>query len=635
MRSDDFYEFNPDDAFRFASEVHAETKSHGDELTFKWCPYCKGGGKDKNTFSINLHTGQFKCLRSSCSRSGNMISLHKDFGFSLGDDVDAYLDGGNARFRRFTAPEGGFPARPSSIEYLRNRGISENITRRYEITAKKDQPHIIVFPFYDDHNVLWFIKYRNTEFVPGGSGGKEWCEANRKPILFGMNHCNFDNPVLVMTEGQIDSLSVAEAGIENAVSVPTGKNGFTWVPYCWGFLGRFEELIIFGDCENGKITLLDEMKSRFHGTVKVVRVEDYKGCKDANELLQKYGKEAVQNAVENAEPLPVKRLKNLRDVQRINPADMERISTGYPFLDKILGGGFFMGQLEILTGKRGLGKSTQGSQWLVQAVRQHLTTFCYSGELPDWMVKQWLTFQFAGDRYIESHPGIYEPEFYVPDENYRKIEEFYDGKIWLYDNDSYIDDNGNEDVNGILNTLEAAIKQYGVQFALIDNLMTAIDVDGSDLNQQQTAFVKRLAGICKRYSIVCILIVHPRKESANTKFFSNDDVAGSSNITNLADVIIKYDRAKKTVEKKDRNGNITEVEEEDPDSPDRLLTVHKNRINGRTDNSGTRLFYQPSSKRISDDIHEFDFEVGWEKNASFTTFNADDIPDDLLDEIPE
>jgi hypothetical protein len=63
--------------------------------------------------------------------------------------------------------------------------------------------------------------------------------------------------------------------------------------------------------------------------------------------------------------------------------------------------------------------------------------------------------------------------------------------------------------------------------------------------------------------------------------------------------------------------------------------VHKNRINGRTDNSGTRLFYQPSSKRISDDIHEFDFEVGWEKNASFTTFNADDIPDDLLDEIPE
>ena len=81
-----------------------------------------------------------------------------------------------------------------------------------------------------------------------------------------------------MTEGQLDSLSVAESGIENAVSVPNGKNGFTWVPYCWDWLQNFDTLIVFGDCERGSITLLDDMRRRFRGIVKAVRQQDYRGC---------------------------------------------------------------------------------------------------------------------------------------------------------------------------------------------------------------------------------------------------------------------------------------------------------------------------------------------------------------------
>ena len=69
------------------------------------------------------------------------------------------------------------------------------------------------------------------------------------PILFGMNHCE-GYERLVITEGQIDSLSLTEAGVSNAVSVPTGANGFTWVPHCYEWLNRFEELVVFGDCEN-------------------------------------------------------------------------------------------------------------------------------------------------------------------------------------------------------------------------------------------------------------------------------------------------------------------------------------------------------------------------------------------------
>ena len=73
----------------------------------------------------------------------------------------------------------------------------------------------------------------------------------------------------------MDSLSVAESGIENAVSVPNGALGFTWVPFVWNWWCQFEELVVFGDFEHGCITLLDELRKRFPGKVKHVRFEDY------------------------------------------------------------------------------------------------------------------------------------------------------------------------------------------------------------------------------------------------------------------------------------------------------------------------------------------------------------------------
>ena len=72
------YNFKEEDAYEFARFVGSPVKRHGDELRFtQYCPYCHGGTgskRDKDTFSINLRTGQFKCLRSSCGITGNMIT---------------------------------------------------------------------------------------------------------------------------------------------------------------------------------------------------------------------------------------------------------------------------------------------------------------------------------------------------------------------------------------------------------------------------------------------------------------------------------------------------------------------------------------------------------------------------------
>lgn len=533
-----------------------------------------------------------------------MITLHKDFGFSLGSEANEYYDRSRS-FRTFPLREKPVP-KDKALEYMASRGISEDTCRKYHITVSKDNESILVFPFYDEIDNLVFVKFRKTDFDPEKDKNKEWCVRDTKPILFGMSQCNLDNKTLIMTEGQIDSLSVVEAGYENAVSVPTGKNGFSWVPYCWDWLQKFETLIIFGDKEGNNITLLEEMASRFGGLVKHVRLEDYKDCKDANDIIRKYGAEQVRHCIDNAIPVEVKAIKDITDVKKVKISDLEKINTGMQSLNKVLGG-FYMGQVILLTGERGKGKSTLASQFGTMAVKEGYTVFFYSGELLDWYFRNWLDMQVAGDgniNKIRNPYGTY--DYSVNGSVYPSIERWYAGKIKLFDNDIIREDEHDD----LIETITKAITRYSCRVIFIDNLMTAMDDDiTSDLNRQQTAFVRKLTHIAKRFNVLIFLVAHPKKNQSGKFDFSNDDVSGSSNITNLVDVVLRYDTPSKQKGEEDND--------ETP-HPDRVLQVFKNRLTGKLKTDGIGLYYQESSKRISEDKHTFDWTLGWESNSEKT-----------------
>ena len=592
-----YYEFKESDALEFARASGIQTKQRGDELQFLYCPYCNGGkNRDKYSFSINLISGQFKCLRSSCSASGNMLTLAAEFSwFSLGRDVEAYYQtGSRQKFRRFRKMEPLRP-KPAALTYLESRKITAATAERYQITVQSKHENILVFPFLDEKGVLQFIKYRKTDFNPAVDTGKEWCEANCKPILFGMYQCNLENKTLILTEGQLDSLSVAESGIENAVSVPNGKNGFTWIPYCWEWLQNFDTLIVFGDCENGRITLLDDMQRRFRGMVKAVRQQDYKGCKDANEILKKYGRDAVRKAVEQAETLPMQQVKELADVKAVDLFSLPKIPTGIESLDKVLSGGIYLGQTVILTGKRGEGKSTLGSQILANALNEGNTVFAYSGELPDYFFKRWIDFQIAGKHNVIDRAGESGMvNYFIPREKTDKISGWYRGRAYLFDNRSIEDD----EPGSLIEILEKAVQQYGIQLVLLDNLMTALDVGMSvDLYRAQSKFVDKLVKMAKRQQVAVILVVHPRKNSFGND--DNDSVSGSADITNKVDVVMTYKRDKDLPEN------------------ERLLAVSKNRLTGKlaVGEKAILLYFDEASKRICDDTASFTVPYGWEEDT--------------------
>lgn len=579
--TNNIYQFNREDVFRFAQACGIKTRQKGDELEFAVCPYCHGGrNHDKKTFSINLENGSFNCQRGSCGVKGNMITLAKDFSdrFELTKDVTNFynIDGAAQRFREFRDAHRVTESKDAAVQYLESRGISEKICRKYEITTKPGADNVLVFPFKDENGTLRFIKYRNTAHQKG-KGSKEWSEPNCRPILFGMNHCD-DFKTLVITEGQIDSLSLAEAGIKNAVSVPTGKNGFTWRPHCWNWLIQFDEIVVFGDHENGEITLAKQIAGFFPKRVRVVRPEDYVGCKDANEILQAHGQGALHRAVENAEPQVSNRIKNLADVEAKDLTKLEAVKTGFPTLDNAIGGGFHFGDLIVMTGKCGDGKSTVASMMIASALKQKYKVFCYSGELPGYMFKAWLDNQILGRATIRE-----------ADQN--AINEWYNRQIYIYDN-SVIDD----EENGAFAAIEEAVKNLDCRVILIDNLMTALsDNENIDLFHQQSLFVKRCARFAKAYNVVILLVAHPRKGNGT----DNDDISGSGDIANLASLVLRYQR------------NNSETGRP-------LLTVTKNRVNGVTlvGAGGIEMQYIEGSRRVLE-ADQFDVAAPMFEDAKF------------------
>lgn len=606
------YEFKEDDAKNFASHVGIVTHSKGNELIFKKCPYCKGSGKDEKTFSINLKTGQYKCFRDSCGAQGNMITLARDFDFSLGNEIDEYY-APKKMFKKLTSPKDKIVPKQEAISYLESRGISKETASRYEITVQTENKNVLVFPFYDEKGLLQFVKYRKTDFDKEKDYCKEWCEKGCKPILFGMKQCNMENKTLVVTEGQIDSLSVAESGIENAVSVPTGSKGMTWVPYCWDFVHKFDKIIVFGDFEKGKITLLEDFVKRFKISVYHVREEDYMECKDANDILRKYGKEQVRKCIKNAIPIPVRNVIDLSMVESRDPFKIPKLATGVAEFDDLLYGGLPFGYVHILGGKRGDGKSTFGSQLICQAREQGYKSFVYSGEMENGDVKNWMYLNFAGDNHIIENKTVDGRNYwFISNQTSSVIDKWVQGNIFLYDN-TQIDNEMKELIPIIIDM----ICREGVKVILLDNLMTAIemmDVVGSDEYAAQKNFCSDLRKIALQYHVLIILVAHRRKSQGTTDV--NDEISGSSYITNCAGVVVSYDRDKS----------------EDGNPMDRKLVVSKNRLFGKLNYDGILLHFAEKSKRIYGDRDDKNFRYSWDKSQAtdiqygFEAIGIEDMP---------
>ena len=262
------------------------------QVVAEYCPICHGHDHDKETFAIGLSNGLWQCLRGSCGQKGNFNQLCSLFGEE--NTVGYNLPRVTAQKKKsYTKPdpEKILPITDEIITYFAKRKISEQTLKDWKI-GSNDKGNI-VFPFYRD-NELVYVKYRKPKRLSKEDGPKEWTDNNLEPILYGMDMTTFNKP-LVIVEGQIDALSVYEAGVPNVVSVPAGCNNLEWINLCWEWLDKFNQFILLGDNDEPGMEMVSVISKRL-GEDKCMIPKEYpeciwngkdqnRLCKDANEIL--------------------------------------------------------------------------------------------------------------------------------------------------------------------------------------------------------------------------------------------------------------------------------------------------------------------------------------------------------------
>ena len=193
------------------------------------------------------------------------------------------------------------------------------------------------------------------------------------------------------------------------------------------------------------------------------------------------------------------------------------------------------------------------------------------------------------------------------------MSEWYRDYIKIYDSNDIEDDE--EEEEGITRLLERTVQQYGTEVVLIDNLMTALDMEAieeSDKYERQSRFVKKLTRLALRYNILIILVAHKRKNRMTAD--ANNEISGSGDISNLAMITLSYEK------------------DDDLDESQRLLKVAKNRLFGKCNYKGWIMDYDERSSRIYGSNDDFEKDLGWvkmiPKQEEFQTADMNDIPFD-------
>lgn len=605
-----------DSLFRFADQYldpYRVDERRG-QIQPRYCPICGGGERhDRNTFAINIETGQCSCLRGSCGWSGDFRKLIDAVGAERGGfnvmnsrNRSAYRMPDRESTIKYAPPKSTIHPRTPEIEsYLASRKLNLMTLDAYQISADSDGN--ILFPFYENGKLV-YVKHRRPQKT---TKNKEWQDPETRPILFGMDLCDPEQP-LIITEGQLDALSCFEAGLVNAVSVPCGCEQLDWIKHCWNFLERFDQIILFGDNDDPGRRMIDEVVRRL-GESRCIVVEDYPTrsddstvvCKDANEILYFRGPEAVAECVRSATLRRPRGVLDLADVEEPDLSRVMRIKTNIPKLDRFVSG-LEAGTLTVCTGEPGAGKSTVFGQFALEAVQQGHNVCIYSGEMSAHKMKRWLTLQAAGSDFI----GIVQdnikgaPVPHVDREVSRRISDWFRGHIYLFDNRERFTCSKLE---AIMDVFDICAKRYGCDVFICDNVLTATS-EAEDENREQNKFMVAMNDLCIRHKAAGVVVAHARKVPIGQDHIRMNDISGNSVISKLASTIL-------VVEKPD-------------------IRIIKARDEGRT--ALIRMAYCPDSRRVYQaDVGDKAY-YGWDRTGlQPVAIRADSLPEYQVQFAPE
>ena len=278
--------------------------------------------------------------------------------------------------------------------------------------------------------------------------------------------------------------------------------------------------------------------------------------------------------------------KKFSDIQKIDESKLDLVKSNLLKLDTKIRG-FVMGEITVVSGLNGSGKSNLLMQEMLYFGMQGYKTLLFSGEIQNYKIKNILIRMVAGFNNLQaSQDGTF---FYPKNETVqKKAEEWIEDKFVLYNNECSMKS------KDIIEAIKYIVKN-GAKIIILDNLMTMDlrDLD-KDKYEAQSIFIKQLANLSKSLKIHIFIVMHPRKVMG---FLRKDDISGTADLTNAVDNVLIVHRNNMDFQKRSTETFGNKLEQSGIYNYDNVIEVCKNRLYGVQDYF-VGLYYEKETKRF-------------------------------------
>lgn len=499
--------------------------------------------KSGNLFDIDLSStakGQVKIICPACiDTHSDRNQKNKDLSWSVSENVGNCKRCGEVFYKpiiketikNYVKPEWKNTTEIDEkvVKYFENRKISQFVLRNNNLVSSGME-------FMPDHTgkvkTTQFNYWRGGELVniKYRTGDKKFKMSSGAELIFYNIDSLKDSKIAIITEGEIDCLSLIEAGFKPVISVPNGAGAsLDFMDNCIEDFIGIEKIIFATDQDEAGYKLRDEMARRL-GIERCYKVE-FSDCKDANEYHCKHGIENLRITIDTCEPFPVEGVFSTIDIRdELDSLYFNGLPTGekinIPEFDKLIT--WQAGRVYTVTGIPSHGKSE-----FIDYVLARLN-----------ISKGWKPAFFSPEKHpLELHAASLGSQITGKIFNSEKLSKTeYDEVVSYMDNNFYfIKPEEDYTIDSILMRASSLVARKGINILVIDpyNRLDHRFPLGTSETNYISSFLDKLSNFAQRKDVMVILVAHPTKmrKTDDGKFDIPTlyDISGSANFYNKTD----------------------------------------------------------------------------------------------------
>lgn len=511
-------------------------KTSGDHLVLKTCPV---GGHDGDKFYLNNASGLWDCKAASCAQSGNFYQLLK----FQGDTPDvAPLSSINPaiKVKKTFTLDSLQPFRealrdsPEAIRYLSLRGLTLETAEAHYLGYKdKDGIQQLMIPYIRD-GIVVDVKYRLLPASEDGIRPKYGRLAGGESVLYGEQQLPAAaGETLYLVEGEMDALTMWQHGLRPVLSTTTGASSFKTEWYDAIIAAKPAKIVLCYDTDAAGQIGAEKLRSRLEGEIPVTNLVLGEGAeKDVNEYFLTHTAGDFKALVKLAsEPVEIENVKSMFTVNNLLEEQLwfsteafDGVPSQFTDLNAMVEGGYWNGQLVVISGPSGTGKTSLVLQELLWLSKDKgLPTYLLCLEMPEIMMMRKIYLkEFAIPMLKLTHAHVKELRGRLDE-----IPLFLGSKC--------------RKLADVEKTIRTAVSRYGLKMVCFDNINYFVRSIESQA-QEIAACTKLLKDLAIELNIPIIAISQPKKFDRDQRMMNTGDLAWSSAIEQDADTIILLHR---------------------------------------------------------------------------------------------